>query len=147
MNNERGRAIEVGKLLVDPKSGLVKRFDNPEQLHLTPKQLTLLRVLDQENYINVPDIAFKYEMASTLNKAMLIATSKLRNKNTDTRHKAIDLLDELDNKYTYCNSKRLKTSDDLVRVQIDKLRKMFGNDIIHNRNRFGYRIASKDSVL
>jgi hypothetical protein len=141
MSAENTRAVEVGMLLINPETGWGKRQDDDKTFRLTRSELSMLGILSDSYWMNVTDIAFNYETAHDLNKAMMIATSN--NEKNNGRGKATKIIDDLDDLYKDIN-KPLAVSDALVRVMIDSLRNKVGEEVIENRFGFGYRLVNKE---
>jgi hypothetical protein len=128
---------QLGILLVDPKSGRAKRPDNSKTFNLSRRELTLLRILDQKEFVEILDIAFQYEIAPLLNEVMVMATSL--NGNRDHRDSLKERLDKLDYLYGKYNDedcgKPLACSEDNIRVNIKNLRKKIGSDLIETNSK------------
>jgi hypothetical protein len=148
---------KVGKLLVDSKSRYARRTDNFRVFKLSPGEITLLRILDQEDWISVSDIAFQFETSKYLNKAMLVATSL--NGSKSDREKLVKSLDNFD--LIYPPPKEVQSEDisDIrprgfrdkknkaqrvtkgsIWEKISRLGKKIGADLIENNVGFGYRL-------
>ncbi|MCJ7826123.1 hypothetical protein MUP56_00720 [Patescibacteria group bacterium] len=131
------RAISVGTISIDPGSGWGKRLDlDDEWFHLAPRQLTLLRILDRDNWINAGNIALQYELAEKLDKVTSAAIGRR------APYKQIDkTLKEIDEDYGN-NPRALETSQWLVYVLIYKLRKKIGSQAIELKHGFGFRLTT-----
>lgn len=131
------RAIPVGRLSIDPKTGWGKREEDNHWFWLAPKQLSLLRILDcGEGWVSVPEIALQYELAPDLNEAMILASSK-----KIIKEKISGIFEDLDKNYNEKNPVALGTSENIIHVQIHLLSEKIGFSMIENNRYFGYRLV------
>lgn len=159
------RTVPVGKLLMDPLTGWCKRIDTQEVFRVSKKHVTILRILDVPDYISTQEIALQYEKVGIQNKLLLqsfsiqkarkavIEDTLLAQKdmmpkkrgtvifNFSVALQKISNLEESIAAYDMKNPTAFNTSVDCIHVQIGKLRKKLGSDMIETGTENGYRLA------
>lgn len=128
------RMVRMGMLQVDFGSRLAKRIDNSKTFRLRKNEITLLRIIDGEDWISTRNLAYQYKITKLLNKAMFLVTSQ----NVQSGN-ALKILDKQVFSFRG-DDMSLEKSINTVRVSMWGLRKKIGSDLIHSHAGFGYRL-------
>jgi len=140
MNNERNiegsskRMVRMGMLQVDFKSGFAKRIDSRKTFNLRKSEITLLQIMDNNEWVSSHDLANQYKITEILNIAMYVATS-----GKGQSDKALKILSHLD-LYYKDDPTSMRKAVNIVRVSMCSLRKKIGPDLIDTRAGFGYHL-------
>jgi hypothetical protein len=130
MNQEKTNSngfhwVEIGKVKIDPKSGVGERIDNPEiKFSLAPTQISLLQFLSVDGGTSADDICRKYSLLFIQNEAMLNATANHRD--VDKIESKLELIDRIS---TRIDNHPFSAKNN-VRVSIINLGKKIGKDAI-----------------
>lgn len=137
-----------GRVLTCSKKDIQDDTVTANEFSLTPVQLSLVRILDEEEGIHIDSIIKKYEQAPALNLAMTIATTEHARRSSISKKKAKNKIESLlnENVKPMIGLKSTEAYPDTIRMQIMFLRKKISTEAVTALGKNTYRLTTMEEI-